>query len=158
MTLRQTTSLLALAAGLLLLPGSVAVGQGKKSDSVVKAKATATKLDKEGKQTVTITLEIEEKYHLYANPVNHKDLEDAQTIVTVTGKEKLKAVNVTYPVGDVKKDKDVGDYNVYKGKVEIKAEVTRAKGDTQALEVTIALQACTDTLCLMPAKVKLSVP
>src|SRR5262249_45873827 len=158
MTLRQTTSLLALAAGLLLASGSAAVAQGKKSDNVVKATAKATKLGDDGKQTVEITLEIDEKYHLYANPVDHKDLEDSQAVVNVTGKAKLQAVKIAYPAGKVKKDKDVGDYKIYVGKVTIKAEVTRAKGDTDPLEVIVNVQACTDQLCLMPGKIKLSVP
>src|SRR5262245_22576315 len=158
MTLRQTTSLLALAAGLLLACGSAALAQGKKSDSVVKAKATATKLGDDGKQTVEITLEIDSAYHLYANPVGHADFKDAETSVSVTGKKELQAVKLTYPAGEVKKDKDVGDYKIYTGKVTIKAEVQRAKGDTDPLEVTVKLQACNDKLCLAPGKITLSVP
>ena len=57
MTLRLTTALLALAACLALMTTG-AVAQGKKSDSVVKATAKATKPEG-GKQTVTITLEID---------------------------------------------------------------------------------------------------
>src|SRR4051812_37583393 len=116
MTLRQTTSLLMLAAGLLLATGPAAPGQGKKSDSAVKAQATATKLGDDGKQTITITLEIDPKYYLYANPVGNKDLEDAQTTVSVAGKTKPQSVKVVYPAGETKKDVQAGDYKVYKGK------------------------------------------
>jgi thiol:disulfide interchange protein len=157
MTLRQTTSLLALAAGMLLAVNGAAVGQGKKSGTVVKATATATKPGDDGKQTVTITLEVDDKYHVYANPVGIDELKDAETTVSVKGKKELKSVKVVYPVGEKKKDKDVGDYKVYKGKVTIKAEVQRSKGDTEPLEVSIKLQACTNTLCLLPDTIKVKV-
>src|SRR6516164_4743777 len=117
MTLRQTTSLLALAAGLVLAFGPSAAAQGKKSDNVVKAKATATKLGDDGKQTVEITLEIDSKYYLYANPVGQDEYKEAETTVAVVGKQKLQSVKVTYPAGKVKKDKDVGDYKIYTGTV-----------------------------------------
>jgi len=159
MTLRQTTSLLALAAGLVLALACGASAQGKKSDSVVKAKATATKPDDNGKQTVEVTLEIDSKYYLYANPVGYADFEDAQTTMTVTGKKKPQSVKVSYPAGESKEDKGAKiSYKVYTGKVTIKAEVQRAKGDTEPLEVTVKLQACSNNLCLMPGKITLSVP
>ena len=44
--------------GCLALTVGSALAQAKKSDSVVKATATADKPDAQGKQTVTITLEI----------------------------------------------------------------------------------------------------
>ena len=157
MTLRQTTSLLMLAAGLILASGPAAPGQGKKSDSAVKAQATATKLGDNGKQTVTITLEIDPKYHLYANPVGLEDFKDNETTVSVTAKNKPQSVTVDYPPGETKKDKTVGDYKIYKKTVTIKATVQRAKGDTGPLDVVIKVQACDEKACLMPGKIKLSV-
>jgi thiol:disulfide interchange protein len=158
MTLRQTTSLLALAACLALTLASTAPAQGKKSDAVVRAKATATKPGNDGKQVVTITLEIDPKYHVYANPVGQEDFKDNETVVSVTGKNKPDSVKVEYPPGETKKDKIVGDYKVYKKTVTIKAVVQRAKGDTEPLEVTVKVQACDDKACLLPGKIKLSVP
>ncbi len=49
----------------------------KTSADVVKATATADKPDADGKQTVTITLNIEKPWHLYANPVEVKELLDS---------------------------------------------------------------------------------
>jgi thiol:disulfide interchange protein len=158
MTLRQTISLATLAAGLCLALGAGAVAQGKRSDNVVKAKATASKLGDDGKQVVTITLEIDPKYHLYANPVGLEDFKDNETTVSVTGKNKPESVKVDYPAGETKKDKTVGDYKIYKKSVTIKATVQRAKGDTGPLDVTIKVQACDEKACLMPGKIKLSVP
>ena len=79
-----------LLAALVLMNGQAVQAQGKKSDSVVKATVKAEKADSSGKQAVTITLEIDPKYHLYANPIDNKDLEDAQTTVLGAGKTKLK--------------------------------------------------------------------
>jgi hypothetical protein len=160
MTLRQLAGLAVLAAGLLLAARAPIQAQGKKSDSVVKAKATATpeKPGGDGKQVVTIVLEIDPSFHLYANPVGNEDLVTSQTTVTVTAKAKPQSVKVEYPPGEVKADKVVGDYKIFKDKVTIKATVVRAKGDTSPLEVAVKLQACDKSRCLLPATVKLKVP
>jgi hypothetical protein len=131
------------------------LGQAKKSDEVVKATAKAEKPGADGKQVVSITLEIDKEFHIYANPIGNEDLASNQTTVTLTGKGKLDKVE--YPVGKVKPDKVVGDYKIYKDKVTIKATVQRAKGETGPLEFAVKLMACTETKCLQPGTVKLSV-
>src|SRR5271167_4060023 len=97
MILRCVALLAALAVGLTASAVPL-LAQGKKSDSVVKAKATADK-PADGKQVVTITLQIDPKYHIYANPVGNPDHESSQTVVTVGGKAKLESVKVDYPPG-----------------------------------------------------------
>ncbi len=153
---RRTLLLLLTASLVSALPGT-AGAQPKKSDSVAKVTATAGKPDAAGKQVVTVTMKLEKGWHAYANPVGLDDLKPAQTVVTVTGKEKPQDVKVDYPPGKLIKDKVVGDYKVYEDKVEIKAIVTRAKGDTGPLEVTVKFQACNDKTCLLPATVKVTV-
>jgi uncharacterized protein YyaL (SSP411 family) len=133
-------------------------GGAKRSDAVVKATAKGDKPAADGKQTVTVTLTMDKGWHVYANPVGNQDLDSARTIVALSGKIKPKAVNVDYPKGKVVKDMVVGDYNVYEGRVEIKATVERAADDVGPLEVTIKLQACNEKTCLLPATVKLTVP
>src|SRR5262249_20382985 len=132
----------------------VAVGPigAKNSTDVVKAAATAGKVGSDGKQVVTLTLTIDEKYHIYANPVGNDDYVDVQTKVTPGGKAKL--VKVDYPTGTEVVDKVVGKYKVYRGKVTIKATVQRPKGDTGALELSVRLQACSKTSCLLPGTIK----
>jgi hypothetical protein len=154
MTLRRVGMLAALLAGLILCRSASA--QGLKSDKVVKADA---KTDKpvDGKQLVTLTLEIDPKYYLYANPVGNADYEANQVSVSVS-KGKVDSIKVDYPAGTVKKDAVVGDYKVYTGKVTIKAAVRRAKGDTGPLELAVKLQACSGRSCLLPATVKIAVP
>src|SRR5262249_15018127 len=129
----------------------------KKSEAVVKATATADKPDADGKQTVTINLDIDKNWHLYANPVGNDELTSVQTVVTVGSKVKPEDVKIDYPPGKLHKDKD-GSYNIYEGKVAIKAHVKRAKGDSGPLEVNIKLQACDDRSCLFPSTVKVVVP
>ena len=158
MSQRIVPAALLLAGFFAVCASGPAQAQGKKSDSVVLVTATATKPDASGKQVVTVTMKMDKGWHTYANPVGLEDLKPAQTIVTVTGKAKPKEVKVDYPPGKLVKDKMLGDYRVYEDKVEIKAAVTRAKGDTGPLEVTVKIQACDEKTCLLPASVKVMVP
>jgi DsbC/DsbD-like thiol-disulfide interchange protein len=138
----------------------VEAGAGKleKSDSKVKASVTATKLGADGKQTVTITLDVAKGWHLYANPVNHNNefLDGNQTVVKIASKEKVN-FKVMYPAGKTKIDKKE-KYDVYEGSVKIEATVMRPRGDTGPLQINIEVSACDDKVCLQPGVVKLMVP
>src|ERR1017187_6268699 len=73
-----------LLAGLVMSLAVMLPAQaGQKSESKVKASATATKAGDDGKQTVTITLEIVKGWHIYANPVGAEDFEGNKTSVTI---------------------------------------------------------------------------
>ncbi len=152
---RRPAALLACLA--LLAAGTTAFARAVKSDSVVKVIASATRPDADGNQVVTLNLDIEKPYHVYANPVGNMDLEDTATTVTVP-KEKAETVKIDYPEGKLEKDSTLGDYKIYEGKVTIKAHVRRAKGDTAPLEVSIKVQACSSKGCLVPATIKVQVP
>src|ERR1022692_664337 len=89
---------LMVVAGLALTWAADLDAGGGKSDSKVKASVTATKPDADGKQTVTITLEIEKGFYLYANPVNNEFLESAELKVKIVAKEPAK-VKMAYPPG-----------------------------------------------------------
>src|SRR5260370_37933964 len=153
-----------LFAGLTFLGAGLAwdaaAGSGKleKSDSKVKATATATKAGADGKQVVTITLDIAKGWHLYANPVNHNNefLDGNQTTVKIAAKEKIK-LTVKYPAGKTITDKKE-KYDVYDGVVKIQADVVRTMGDSSPLEITIGVSACDNKVCLQPGTLKLSVP
>ena len=136
---------------------SDAAGKNTKSDSKVKAAATASKIDADGKQTVTISLNIEKGWHLYANPVNHNNdfLDANQTTVKIATKKEKVQFKVKYPAGKTKIDKKE-KYDVYEGAIKIEASVVRAKGDTSPLEITIDVSACDDKNCLAPGKIKLT--
>src|SRR6516162_1108235 len=145
-----------IAAVVLALGALAGAAQLKKSDTVVKAEAKADPVGADGKQLVTITLTIDKGWHLYANPVGNADLADSQTAVSVSSKNKLQDVKVEYPEGKLVKDKVVGDYKTYEGKVTIKATVSRAKGDTEPLDMAVKVQACSESQCLLPATVNLT--
>src|SRR5215468_9253111 len=97
--LNAIVSAFALAVLALVLPVHAA---GEKSDSKVKATAKASAI-KDGKQTVTITIDIEKDWYIYANPVKAEDFEDNKTRVMIKAKEKIDA-DILYPTGKVKQD------------------------------------------------------
>jgi hypothetical protein len=134
----------------------------KTSADVVKVVVTADKPDADGKQTVTISLTPDKPWRIYANPNGFKDKELAQaaTAVTIAAKSKPKVIKIDFPTGKLIKDKDIGDYRVYADKVEIKAQVRRAKGDAEKLEVSVYFIAenYNAKSCLLPANVKSTIP
>jgi uncharacterized protein YyaL (SSP411 family) len=136
------------------------VGGAKKSDAVVKitAKADPAEPGEDGKQVVTVTVEIDKGWHIYANPAGNDDVASVQTEVSVAAKTKPKDVKVEYPEGKEIKDAVVGNYKVYEDKTTIKATVKRAAGDTSSLEVTVRFQACNDKQCLLPATRTVKIP
>jgi DsbC/DsbD-like thiol-disulfide interchange protein len=143
----------ALATLALVLP----VMAGEKSDAKVKATAKASKVGADGKQTVTITIDIDKDWYIYANPVKSEDFEDNKTRVTIKAKEKLEA-DVLYPAG---KTKEYGKIkmNIYEKSVVIEAIVKRSAGDTSPLQVSIDVNSCSAKgVCLQPGTVKLTVP
>jgi hypothetical protein len=147
--------LLAVAGVSLMMPGQV-VGQGKTSDSVIKAKAALKeKNDKDGTQKVEITLEIDSKFHIYANPVGNEDFESNKTTVTLVSKGEL--VKVEYPKGEVVKDTVVGEYKVLKGKVVFNA-IVKSATPKDPIEFGVKVQACNDKTCYLPATVKVKLP
>ncbi len=155
MRMNVIVSAFALALLALILPVHAA---GEKSDSKVKAKATAGKIGADGKQNVTITIDIDKDWYIYANPVKAEDFEDNKTRVTIKSKQKLEQVAVVYPTG---KEKAVGKIkmNIYEKSVTIEAQVKRASGDTGPLQVNIDVNSCSQKgICLLPGTVKLTVP
>ena len=119
----------------------------------------ASKIENE-KQVVTLTLIIEKEWHIYANPIGQENLATA-TEVTINGKTNPQTVKISYPRGKLEKNHVVGDHYIYEGKVVIKADVQRVKGDTGPLKATIKLQACSSGesgTCLSPATVEVNIP
>ena len=155
----RRAGLLLLAVGVLYaihLDATMAAAPTDSKDAV-KITATAAKPDADGKQTVTIALDIDQKWHLYANPVKNEDMVNAQTVVKFAPGSKLEDVQIKYPEGKELKDAVVGNYRIYEGKVEITASVRRAKDDTKPLEVSVLVQACSDTTCLLPSTIAVKV-
>lgn len=134
-----------LAAGLTLAivmaaSRGTAVENGKGSCTVVKTSVRASKIDAAGKQMVLITLMVDKGWHIYANPVNHRDFASSQTLVSINGPYRP-VVRIQYPAGKEHVD-NLGRYWVYEDTVNIQAEVTRSRGDTGPLEVQVRFNAC----------------
>jgi DsbC/DsbD-like thiol-disulfide interchange protein len=147
-------------ATLFLANADLVTAQDK--DAPVKLAASASKIDKDGRQTITVTLEIGKNWHIYANPVGAESLAGTETAVKITGIQKLDKVDVTYPAGKKVTEDLVGKditYLTYEGKVEISAVVKRAAGDVGPLDVSVTYNACNDVTksCAPRAQVKLQV-
>lgn len=130
---------------------------GDKMPSQVKLTATASKVDKEGRQVVTIKLKVNKDWHAYANPVKNELLEAAQTTIEIKTGKKLDAT-IAYPQG--KKVIDGKEsYYIYEGDVEILATFKRPTGDTAPLEVKVNFMTCNDKtgICLPPESVVVQV-
>jgi Disulphide bond corrector protein DsbC len=140
----------------LVLLGATHADAGGKSDSKVKASAVATKPDADGKQMVTITLEIEKGFYVYANPANNELLEGAELRLKFTAKEKVKA-DVKYPAG-----KTIGTkremFDVNEGTVKIEASLKRNNGDTSPLTLRIDYVPANGVGCFLPETIKLTLP
>lgn len=148
-------ALAAAVAGLLLGVGyGTVIGQdagSSKSDSKIKATATAGKTGADGKQVILVNLTIDKGWHTYANPAGELG---TATVVKVEGK-KPEDVKVEYPKGKVIKDAD-GTMIIYEDSADIKVTVPRAEGDSP-LKLKVKFQACNDKTCLPPATVELTV-
>ncbi len=129
----------------------------KKSDAVVKIEASATKPDADNKQTVSIAINIEKPWHLYANPVP-ADFPGIPTNVTIEANGKSIDAKIDYPQGKLVHDATLGDYHVYEDQVKIQASIKKAKDDKSPLSVIVKVQACSDKQCLLPSTVKVKVP
>ena len=153
--MKQRMLIVGFALAAIAVARSDGGGESKipRSDSKVKATATATKIAN-GKQTLTITLEIAKDWYIYANPVNYDQYENNRTRVTVKADGKVTA-DVNYPKGTKKDEK----YYTYQGKVVIVCEVTRSPGDTSPLQVGIDVNSCglVNMECLLPARIKLTI-
>jgi thiol:disulfide interchange protein len=155
-----TAAVFGLAALVLALgPGGTSTAAGGKDKSHTKVTATASKPDSQGRQTITITMDIEKPWYAYANPVGFEELENAQTTVKIASKGgKLEEVKITYPPGKEKTDSLLkANYKIYLDKVTITGQVRRAKGDTSPLEVSVTFMNCHPKgMCLPPETVKFS--
>src|SRR4051812_18228182 len=96
-------------AGLLLVCVFAAAWQtgeagAKKSETLVKVKATAGPAVND-QRTIKLTLDIDQGWHIYANPVDHDMLASAQTQVEVKTDGKAVPAKIDYPKGKLNKDK-----------------------------------------------------
>lgn len=148
-------TLCALAATLLM--GTSADAGGLASDSRVKVSATAGKIDATGKQLLTVTLVVDKKWHVYANPVKHEDYESIRTEIRVKSGAKLVRFDVRYPAGKLYIDENLPSLKlmVYNEKIDIPVLLQRAAGDVSPLDLAVTFCACDSKNCLKPSTVKI---
>lgn len=138
---------------------TVSVGEAQQP-KLVKVDATATKIDADGKQTVTVTLDIEKNWYVFANPIMNEDLKTEQTVLRVASDVKLAALEVKYPAGKLDRSDPVLSFMYYEGKVSIQASVQRAPGDNSPLKVEVWFRPMNNRLgvCVKPQMVKITLP
>jgi hypothetical protein len=150
-----------LIAGLGLALAALAIGFAVQTGTAggklnpVKVEASAIKVGKDGQATVTVKLTIDKNWHIYANPVEHEDLTEAQTSVIVKTAGSLIPAKVKYPAGTVHTEKGVGSFKIYEGNITIQADVPSGNGP---LDVSVKFQACDAKQCLLPKTVKINLP
>jgi DsbC/DsbD-like thiol-disulfide interchange protein len=146
-----------LSAGACIAVFSIALAAASDNgESNVKLTASAAKIDKDGRQIITVKMNIKQSWHAYANPVKNETFEPNRTEVKITSAKKLEEVVIAYPPGQkLVVGSDV--FQVYVGVVDITATVKRAAGDTGPLAVTVKFVTCNDKVCLPPETVKLEV-
>jgi DsbC/DsbD-like thiol-disulfide interchange protein len=125
-------------------------------ESNVKLTASAAKIDKDGRQIITIKMNIKQGWHAYANPVKNETFEPNRTEVKLTGAKKLEEVSIAYPPGQKLVD-GPEVFQVYEGVVEITATVKRTAGDAGPLAVTVKYVTCNDKMCLPTETVTLAI-
>ncbi len=159
MSLQARNNLLEVVLGVVLLGfsfGPCAAGQPPSFPRRVKARALPGNAAPKGHRTILLTLEIEKGWFIFANPVENKDLRIAQTRVTVTTPG-AKLTRIDYPRGAKVADPFIGDYRIYKGKVEIVLTV-QVKQATVPIELLLKCHPMTEEKGSLPEQLKLKVP
>jgi uncharacterized protein YyaL (SSP411 family) len=106
---------------------------------------------------IALVIDIDEGWHINANPAQPDYL--VATELTVTSGKKTKLASVEYPKGETFKVEGIEEsLSVYEGRCVIYGtlEVPKeAAGQTEQLELTVRYQTCNDKTCLRPAKLAL---
>ena len=100
-------------------------------------------------------MKVQKPWHIYANPVQHDDLEPAATVVNVRAGDKKVNAAVKYPDGKVEKGPDGKPYRTYEGEAVITATIDGK--DVDGLEVRLTAMACDSERCLAKATIRIPV-
>jgi len=107
-----------------------------------------------GRPEIVVTLDIERGYHVNANPATFDFL--IPTRVTFAD---LRPVEMRYPAPKPFKSSFAPDaLSVYEGTVQVVAQLEDgALGNRRQLSATVDTQACTETVCLPPARIVVTI-
>ena len=123
-----------------------------------KAYLSVERLPAGGECQVAVVLEIDEGWHINANPAKPKFM--VATEVSAKGKLKTTLGDPSYPEGE---EFEVAGFDeplsVYEQRVVLTGTLSvpaSAAGKTETVELTVRYQACNDKTCLRPMKLKLT--
>jgi thiol:disulfide interchange protein DsbD len=141
-------------------PSGPTVAPGVTSVKVVKATAAEAQLAAGGSAEASITLAIQNGYHVNANPPSFAYLR--ATEITVQPDDGISVGFITYPTALTKKFSFAEQpLAVYEGtaviKVMLKATASATKGQ-RSLPAKVQIQACDDQVCYAPGTLELSLP
>jgi hypothetical protein len=120
----------------LLTVGTPSQGQvNAKYPAAVRFKADLP--DRNGRQTVTAVLILEDGWVAIADPAGNEVLQGMEVTLTSKDKERFNRLSVAYPPGEVVKDADFGDYRIYHGTAVVQAVLERREGDLGPAELTL---------------------
>jgi len=126
----------------------------------VKAKVflSLDKLPAGGKCKFVVILDVQDGWHINANPPRPDNM--IATKVTIQAKQKSKQLETIYPEGSELTMEDLDEpVSVYEGQVLIRGEIQApadAAGKTEEMEFQIKYQACNEKTCLPPKSLKLA--
>lgn len=126
----------------------------------VKVSAHRKKPEADGKQVVTLKMQIAKGCYIFANPVEREELNGGQTVVVVDGIESNR-VEIRYPAGRRIKNAEIGSYSIYEGDVEIPVILQRGAEDSEAIQIRVRFQAMHASgagPCYHPKTVKFRLP
>jgi uncharacterized protein YyaL (SSP411 family) len=152
-----------LAAGEDDARGPIGKKGAKKEKEVITGQAylAVDRLPAGGKARVLVQLQVADGWHVHANPPGDAEI-DIATEVEIDSKLDLELKNLRYPAGKkVDRGPDEKPQLLYTGKVSIFGEIEVPKlaaGKRDDLVLLVTYQACNDTRCLPPKKLKLTLP
>ncbi|HEX8852374.1 MAG TPA: protein-disulfide reductase DsbD domain-containing protein [Pyrinomonadaceae bacterium] len=141
--------------------GSVKTGGAqKRDDGIVRASAGEVALRAGGEAEAEVRLDIQDGYHVNANPPTDKNLIGTQ--LTVASADGLSAGEPVYPKALMRKfEFDERELAVYEGqpviKIKLRAEAGVPKG-RQTLAGKVRVQPCNDKECLPPRNIETAIP
>ncbi|MFZ5558522.1 MAG: thioredoxin domain-containing protein [Pseudomonadota bacterium] len=119
-------------------------GADTPADSARHVRARGAWIEREGTRELVVTVEVAPGYHVNANPASYGYL-------IPTALELAEAAGVEYPrPARIAPDFAREGIDVYAGRFEIRA---RLRPGAAAAGATLRVQACTDEVCLLPARV-----
>jgi hypothetical protein len=141
----------------------VPAAQMSKEDAAKHDKLSATaylsvdRLRAGGTCRIALVIDIDQGWHINANPAEPDYL--VATELTATSGKKTKLASVEYPKGETFRVEGIEKpLSVYEGRCVIYGSLDvpkEAAGQTEQIELTVRYQTCNDKTCLRPAKLVL---